>query len=42
MTWEGSHVIAHHVANHDAGRDEAVARESALICWYGVYRRPTS
>jgi AcrR family transcriptional regulator len=42
MTWGGDQVIARHVANHDAGRDEAVARELALIRWYGVYRRPTS
>jgi AcrR family transcriptional regulator len=42
MTWDGYHVIARHVANHDAERDEAVARELALIRWYGVYRRPTS
>jgi hypothetical protein len=42
MTWGGDQVIARHVANHDAGRDEAVARELALIRWYGVYRRPMS
>jgi AcrR family transcriptional regulator len=42
MTWGGDRVIARHVANHDASRDEAVARELALIRWYGVYRRPTS
>jgi AcrR family transcriptional regulator len=42
MTWGGDRVIARHVANHDASHDEAVARELALIRWYGVYRRPTS
>jgi hypothetical protein len=33
-----AYVIARHVANHD----QAVARELALIRWYGVYRRLTS
>jgi AcrR family transcriptional regulator len=42
MTWGGDRVIARHVATHDAARDAAVARELALIRWYGVYRRPTS
>jgi AcrR family transcriptional regulator len=41
-TWDGDRVIARHVAHNDPSRDEAVARELALIRWYGVYRRPTS
>jgi AcrR family transcriptional regulator len=42
MTLDGERVIARHVANYDADRDEALARELALIRWYGVYRRPTT
>jgi AcrR family transcriptional regulator len=41
-TWDGHRVIARHVAHNDPSRDAAVARELALIRWYGVYRRPTT
>jgi AcrR family transcriptional regulator len=41
-TWDGDRVIARHVAHNDPSRDDAVARELALIRWYGVYRRPTT
>jgi AcrR family transcriptional regulator len=38
----GDRAIFDHVASDDGGRDEQVARELALIQWYGAFRRPPS
>lgn len=36
----GDRTISDHVAMNDGSRDVAVARELALIQWYGAFRRP--
>lgn len=38
----GDRTISDHVAMNDGSRDVAVARELALIQWYGAFRRPPS
>jgi AcrR family transcriptional regulator len=38
----GDRAIFDHVAANDDTRDEQVARELALIQWYGAFRRPPS
>jgi AcrR family transcriptional regulator len=38
----GDRQVFHHVAADDGTRDVQVARELALIQWYGVFRRPAS
>ncbi|TDC39654.1 TetR/AcrR family transcriptional regulator [Micromonospora sp. 15K316] len=40
LTWGGFQVLANHVLTGPEDQDEIVAREIALLEWYGAFRRP--
>ncbi|MER7445086.1 TetR/AcrR family transcriptional regulator [Micromonospora avicenniae] len=40
FTWGGFQVLANHVLTGPEEQDEIVAREIALLEWYGAFRRP--
>ena len=40
FVWGGIQVIANQVLTGDETQDDAVAREVALLQWYGTFRRP--